>query len=260
VLVLSGACLAAIVLTFFLAPLIAPYGPNAQGVGLPLTGPSAAHWFGTDELGRDLFTRVLYGGRLSVVISSAATAIAMALGCLWGVVAAMRGKWLDEVLMRSADIVMATPQILLALICVAAFGASEVGLIVIIGFVLSPVTARMARSVVLTEMARDYYLAAIAYGASRGRLARREILPNARRALGVQATIVAANAIILEASLSFVGLGIQPPAQSLGSLLQEGYQFLYQSVTYSIFPAIIILVLIWLLTVFADQLDPAGRA
>jgi len=253
-LIVSGAVPLLLFLTFLIAPLIAPYGPNTQGTGLPFAVPSSAHWFGTDELGRDLFTRVLYGGALSCEIALGATAIAMILGVLWGFIAAMRGKILDEVLMRSADIVMAIPVILLALIFISGFGANELSLIVVIGFLLSPSTARIARSVALTETSRDYYSAAVAYGASWRRLILREIFPNARQSLVAMSVINVANAILLEASLSFLGLGIQPPQDSLGSLLQEGFSFLYNSVAYLFFPALIIVILIWSLNVFADQL------
>lgn len=253
-LIVSGAVLLLTFLTFLLAPVIAPFGPNAQGTGLPFAGPSSAHWFGTDELGRDLFTRVLYGGALSCEIAIGATTLAVALGVLWGFTAAMRGKLLDEILMRAADIVMAIPVILLALIFISGFGGNRWSLIVVIGLLLSPSTARMARSIALTETSRDYYSAAVAYGAGWWRLTLHEIFPNARQPLVAMAVINAANAILLEASLSFLGLGIQPPQESLGSLLQEGFQFLYNAGTYLIFPALIIVVLIWSLNVFADQL------
>jgi peptide/nickel transport system permease protein len=241
-------------LAFLLAPLIAPYGPNTQLTGVAFATPSSAHWFGTDELGRDLFTRVLYGGALSCEIALGATALAMLLGVLWGFTAAMRGKVLDEVLMRGADIVMAIPVILLALILISGFGGNEWSLMLVIGFLLSPTTARIARSLAFTETSRDYYSAAVAYGASWWRLMLREIFPNARQPLVAMAVINAANAILLEASLSFLGLGIQPPQESLGSLLQEGFQFLYNSTAYLFFPALIIVVLIWSMNVFADQL------
>jgi peptide/nickel transport system permease protein len=147
---------------------------------------------------------------------------------------------------------------LLALICVASFGASELGLILVIGFLLAPVTARMVRGVALTEVTQDYYSAAIAYGAGMPRLVFRELLPNARRPLALQASVNAANAILLEASLSFLGLGIQPPSASWGTLLQQGYGYLYQSVPYVLFPALGILLTIWMLNVVADQLGRQG--
>ena len=166
----------------------------------------------------------------------------------------MRRGWLDEILMRTADVFMATPAVVLALICVSSFGPSRVGLILIIGVLLAPPTARLARSVALTEVTQDYYLAAIAYGARRRRLFFRELLPNVSRTLGLQAAINAANAILLEATLSFIGLGIQPPQASWGTLLQSGYQYMYQSSSYVLFPAVAMLVTIWMLNVIADQL------
>ncbi len=139
--------------------------------------------------------------------------------------------------MRTADVAMAIPQILFALVCVAAFGASLVSLTVIAGLLLSPSSARMARAVVIQEMALDYYAAAVACGTGRARLMLTEVLPNVAPALGSQAVINAASAIILEASLSFVGLGVQPPQMSWGGLLQQGYAFLYSDPSYAVGPA-----------------------
>jgi peptide/nickel transport system permease protein len=237
-----------------LAALISPFAPDAQDGAHIFGSSSGAHWFGTDELGRDLFTRFLYGGQLSLEIAAGASAIAMLVGSLWGFTAAIRRGWIDEVLMRSADLVMATPQMLLALICAASFGAREPGLILIIGLLLAPVTARMVRGVALTEVTQDYYSAAIAYGAGMPRLLLKELLPNTRRQLALQASVNAASAILLEASLSFLGLGIQPPSASWGTLLRQGYSYLYQSLPYVLFPALGILLTIWMLNVVADQL------
>jgi ABC-type dipeptide/oligopeptide/nickel transport system permease subunit len=258
-LLVGATVLGAIVVLCLGAPLFARYDPLQQDPAIAFQGMSGAHWFGTDDLGRDLFARVLYGGRISLLVAGASALVALVLGTAWGFVAATRPGVGDELLMRSADTVMAIPQILFALICVAAFGASPVNLALIIGVLLAPVTARMARSVALTEISRDYYAAAIAYGASRPRLLIRELLPNAAPAIAVQAAINAANAILLEAALSFVGLGIQPPDASWGTLLQQGYQFLYQSNPYVLFPGVAILLTIWMLNVVADQLSGGSR-
>ena len=259
VLVVAICVLASLGVACLLAAVIAPYSPEAQNFTETFASPSAAHWFGTDELGRDLFSRFLYGGQISLLIAIGASAISIISGSLWGFLAAIRGGWLDELLMRSADVLMGTPQMLLALVFVASFGPSEVGLIVIIGALLSPVTARMTRSVALTEVTREYYAAAVAYGAGMPRLLFRELLPNAQRPLIIQASINAANAILLEATLSFIGLGIQPPSASWGSLLQQGYSFVYQSVPYVLFPALGILITIWMLNIIADQLGDGAE-
>lgn len=244
--------LALIVLACVLAPIIAPFDPSAQSSDR-FAGPSAVHLFGTDELGRDLFSRVLYGGQLTIFIAGGATLVAMVLGIAWGMAAAFaRGVW-DEVLMRLADTVMAIPQILFALVFISAFGADPVKLAVIIGILLTPTTARLVRSSVLSELQEDYFTAAIAFGSKRSRLLFAEVLPNARGPIVVQAAINAANAILLEASMSFVGLGIAPPEATWGTLVQQGYQKMYQSIGYVLFPALFIFVTIWLLNVLADQ-------
>ncbi|MCK8467537.1 ABC transporter permease [Microbacterium sp. KSW4-16] len=246
------ALLAVIVLACVLAPVIAPYDPSAQSPDR-FAGPSAVHVFGTDELGRDLFSRVLYGGQLTIFIAGGATLVAMVLGIAWGMAAAFaRGIW-DEILMRLADTVMAIPQILFALVFISAFGADPVKLAVIIGILLTPTTARLVRSSVLSELQEDYFTAAVAFGSKHSRLLFAEVLPNARGPIVVQAAINAANAILLEASMSFVGLGIAPPEATWGTLVQQGYQKMYQSIGYVLFPALFIFVTIWLLNVLADQ-------
>jgi ABC-type dipeptide/oligopeptide/nickel transport system permease subunit len=155
--------------------------------------------------------------------------------------------------MRSADVAMAVPQILFALVCVASFGASLTSLIVIAGLLLSPSSARMARAVTVSEMSLDYYSAAIACGVPTPRLLVTEVLPNIRGALASQAAINAASAMILEAGLSFVGLGVQPPQMSWGVLLQQGYSFIYSDPSYALGPAIAILLTVLCLNVAADR-------
>lgn len=254
--------LALIVLLCVVGPWFAQ-DPSAIDNANRFASPSAAHLFGTDELGRDLFARLVEGGRISLAIGAGATAVSMLLGALWGFAAALGRGLLDELLMRLADVTMAIPQLLFALVFVAAFGASTAGLALIIGILLTPVTARMVRSAVLGELQSDYTQAALAYGATRTRLVLREVLPNISAPLGVQAAINAANAIILEAALSFVGLGVQPPEASWGTLLQQGYQKMYLSTTGVIFPALAIFLTIWMLNLLADQLggtdDLRGR-
>lgn len=256
------AVLGLIVLLCAVGPLLAN-DPSAIDNANRFAGPGTANWFGTDELGRDLFARIVEGGRISLGIAAGATVVSMLLGALWGFAAALGRGLLDELLMRLADVTMAIPQLLFALVFVAAFGASTAGLALIVGVLLTPVTARMIRSAVLSELQSDYTQAAVAYGATRSRLVLREVLPNISSPLGVQAAINAANAIVLEAALSFVGLGVQPPEASWGTLLQQGYQKMYQSTTGVIFPALAIFLTIWMLNLLADQLggtdDLRGR-
>jgi peptide/nickel transport system permease protein len=250
---LSVVVLAAIVILCIAAPLVTRYGPNSVDPTHPFAAASAQHWLGTDELGRDLVTRLLYGGRLSLMVCGGSVLIASVIGTVWGVVAAERGGFIEEILMRSADVAMAIPQILFALVCVAAFGASLLSLTVITGVLLAPTSARMARTVTIQEMSLDYYSAAIAYGAGKIRMLTREVLPNIMPALASQAVINAASAMILEASLSFVGLGVQPPQMSWGVLLQQGYSFLYSDPTYAVAPAALILATVFCLNLAANS-------
>lgn len=250
---ISLTLLGIIVLGSVFAPFLAPYDPIQQSSNR-LKGSSLLHLFGTDELGRDLFSRVMHGGQLTMSIAAGATLLAMVLGVAWGMIAAFLRGLPDEILMRLADSVMAIPQILLALVFISALGADPFNLAVIVGLLLTPTTARLVRSSVIAELEEDYFIAAIAFGSPRYRLLLVEVLPNIRGPLTVQTALNAANAILLEASLSFVGLGIAPPEATWGTLVQQGFQKIYQSVSYIIYPALLIFLVIWLLNVLADQL------
>jgi ABC-type dipeptide/oligopeptide/nickel transport system permease subunit len=250
---LSALLLVLIVAFCLLGPLLSAYGPNELDSANALASPSSSHWLGTDEVGRDMATRLMYGGRLSLGIAAGAVLIALVLGTAWGMAAATGNRLTSELLMRTADITMAIPQIMFALLFVAAFGASPVSLIVITGLLLAPSSARMARAAVLQEIGQDYYLAGVAYGARRSTLMLSEVLPNAAPGIGAQAVINAASAIILEASLSFVGLGIQPPGMSWGTLLQQGYAQIYSAPFYAVAPAAAILLTVLCLNLLADR-------
>ncbi|MGH3383383.1 MAG: ABC transporter permease [Nocardioidaceae bacterium] len=237
------------------APLVTAYPPDAIDAVNRFAGPSARHWFGTDELGRDLFSRVVYGGRIALGIAAAATLIATVLGVVWGFVAARAGGWVEEGMLRLVDVVMAIPIVMFALILVAAFGSSPVTLSVIAGLLLAPGTARIARSAVLTELESDYSLAATSVGVPRLRLLFGEILPNTAPTLIARASLVAADAIMIEASLSFLGLGVSPPDASWGTLLREGYSHIFNSLSYVAFPGLMIFVAIWVFNTLGDRLQ-----
>ncbi|MBN9610625.1 MAG: ABC transporter permease [Actinobacteria bacterium] len=249
----AAVVLAVIIAGCMLAPWLAPYDPTVLS-SARFAGPGWAHLLGTDELGRDLLSRIMFAGRTTIGIAGGAALVAMILGLVWGLGAAFARGLVDDILMRLADVTMAVPQMLLALVFVAGFGATPVKLAVIVGVLLTPVTARMIRSSVLAEKASDYYMSAVASGMGRTRLVVTEILPNVWASVGVQAAINVANAVILEASLSFIGLGIQDPDISWGLLVQWGYQNLSQSLGYVSFPALAILVTILMLNLLADQL------
>jgi peptide/nickel transport system permease protein len=263
-----SAAVAAFVITVIVAaavfaPWIAPYGNDQFDYNNLFGSPSLAHPFGTDELGRDLLTRVMYGGRTSLEMAVLATIFAMVGGTTWGFAAAYRRGWLGEGLMRVADLTMGVPVILLGLVLVAAFGSSVPSLVLILGILFMPATARLARASLLSELESDYYLAAISIGASPWRIMLTELLPNTMPVLLARASVVLAEAIFVEASLSFVGLGVQPPKASWGTLLQNGYGDLYRSYWYPLFPGLVILLAVLSLNALGDHLqralDPARR-
>lgn len=260
---IAALVVAAIVVGVVGAPLVAPYSPTAFDFAHLFAAPSFAHPFGTDELGRDLLTRVLYGGRTSLEIAAFAVLLAMSGGAVWGFTAAFDRGWLDELLMRAADLTLGMPVILLGLVLVAAFGSSTVSLVLILGILFMPATARLARAALLSELETDYYLAAVSVGTPPWQIMLRELLPNTAPVMIARASVVAAEAIFVEASLSFVGLGVQPPAASWGTLLQKGYANLYRSYWYPIFPGLVILVAVLALNTLGDHLqrvlDPARR-
>jgi peptide/nickel transport system permease protein len=259
----AAVVLALIVFGVVFAGLVAPYSPDAFDFTHLYGAPSWAHPFGTDELGRDLFTRVLYGGRTSLEIAAFAVLLAMTGGAAWGFLAAYLRGWVDELLMRVADLTLGMPVILLALVLVAAFGSSTASLVLILGILFMPATARLARAALLSELEADYYLAAISVGAPPWQIMLRELLPNTAPVLIARASVVAAEAIFVEASLSFVGLGVQPPAASWGTLLQKGYSNLYKSYWYPVFPGLVILIAVLALNTLGDHLqrvlDPAKK-
>lgn len=252
--VVSAAVIALLLLLSLLAGPLAG-SPTAIDTAQILASPSGAHPFGTDELGRDLLARTLAGARVTLLVAFGAMAVSMLLGIVWGFVAAAGGRAIDEALMRVADAGMAIPAILLALILVAAFGASTTTLALISGVLLAPQTARIARSALLAELRSDYRLAARATGLSPLRTIFGELLPNASPALIAQASLNIAWAIGIEASLSFLGLGVQPPDASWGTLLQEGYASLYRSVWLTVVPAVAIFVAILAFNTLGTQLQ-----
>ena len=242
-----------IVSAFLFANFIAPYDPTELAVAPPFSSPSWAHFFGTDELGRDSFSRNLHGGRITVLISVLAAIVALFLGTLWGFAAGIFKGWIDEVLMRTADAVMAIPALLFALVCISGLGATFVTLTLVAGILLSPATARMARSALLVEISMDYFTAGIASGLSKWKLISNEVLPNVTSQLLVQFSINAASAVMLEAALSFIGLGVQPPSASLGTLILQGYAKIYNSYWYVIFPSILVVLIILLFNAMAEK-------
>ncbi len=210
------------------APLIAPLSPSAQFSDAVLKGPGAVerHALGTDEFGRDLLSRIIWGARVSLQVGLASVIFGFALGVPLGILAGVRGGWVESSIMRGADMLMAFPTLLLALIIVTGLGGSLTNEILAIGVALLPNFVRLARSLALTIREQDYILAARALGSGQLRVMARHVFPNALYALLVVATLYIATAIRTEAGLSFLGLGIPPPTPSWGNILSEGRQYI----------------------------------
>ena len=224
-----GLTMAAImVLVAAAAPLIAPLSPSAQFADSVLKGPGAMerHWLGTDEFGRDVLSRIIWGARVSLEVGLASVLIAFAFGVPLGIVAGVYGGRVETAIMRCADMLMAFPTLLLALIIVAALGGTLINEILAIGVALTPNFLRLARSLTLTIREQDYIVAARALGSGQLRVMARHVFPNTLYALVVVATLYIATAIRTEASLSFLGLGIPPPTPSWGNILSEGRQYI----------------------------------
>src|SRR5205807_221539 len=202
--------------------VLAPYDPLAQDLGNALARPGRAHWLGTDNVGRDVLSRVIWGTRVSLVAGFVSVAIAAAAGGLLGMLAGYAGGRADGVVMRLMDAVLSFPPLVLALALGAVLGAGLTGVLLALGVVYTPTFARLMRGQVLSVKTRDYVEAARALGASGWWIARRHVLPNAATPIVVQASLSVAFAILAEASLSFLGLGIQPPAASWGSMINAG--------------------------------------
>jgi peptide/nickel transport system permease protein len=210
------------------APLIAPLSPSAQFSDSVLKGPGVIerHLLGTDEFGRDILSRIIWGARVSLEVGLASVVFAFVLGVPLGIVAGVRGGGVETVIMRCADMLMAFPTLLLALIIVTALGGSLVNEILAIGVALTPNFLRLARSLALTIREQDYILAARALGGGQLRIMAHHVFPNALYALVVLASLYIATAIRTEAGLSFLGLGVPPPTPSWGNILSDGRQYI----------------------------------
>jgi len=211
------------------APLVAPHDPLAPNLGNALARPDRAHLLGTDNVGRDVLSRVIWGTRVSLLAGLVSVALAMVAGSALGLLAGYSGGRLDGLVMRLMDAILSFPPLVLALALGAVLGAGLAGVLLALGVVYTPTFARLMRGQVLAITARDYVDAARALGASGWRVAWRHVVPNALNPIIVQASLSVAFAILAEASLSFLGLGIQPPQASWGSMINAGRGYLQQA-------------------------------
>jgi len=226
---LGTAVVLAAVAVALLAPWLAPYDPLKQDLGNALARPDRAHLLGTDNVGRDVLSRVMWGTRISLVAGFVSVVIATVAGSLLGLLAGYWGGRADGLLMRLMDAVLAFPPLVLALALGGVLGAGLTGVLIALGVVYTPTFARLMRGQVLTIRAREYVEAARVLGAPGWRIAWRHVLPNAATPIVVQASLSVAFAILAEASLSFLGLGIQPPDASWGSMINAGRGYLQQA-------------------------------
>lgn len=255
--------IAVFVLLAIFAPLLAPHDPIQQSWTTIRKPPSLQHWFGTDESGRDLFSRVIFGARASLLAGVVSILIALGLGVPLGLLAGYGGRWTDALISRITDAMLACPFLILAIALAAFLGPSLQNAMIAIGLTVAPIFVRLTRGQVLAVKVEDYVEAARAVGNPPTRIAYKHILPNILPALIVQATISVATAIIAEASLSFLGLGQQPPAPSWGSMLNTAQRFLTNAPWMAIWPGLAIFLIVLSFNMLGDglrdALDPKER-
>jgi peptide/nickel transport system permease protein len=253
----------ALVLVAIFAPLLAPYDPTKQSWAAVRKAPSALYWLGTDEVGRDLFSRVIYGTRASLAAGVISVGIAVALGVPLGLLAGYGPRWVDTILSRITDAMLASPFLILAIALAAFLGPSLTNAMIAIGITATPIFIRLTRGQVLAVKVEDYVESARAVGNPRWRIAVKHILPNVMPQLLVQITLTIATAVIAEASLSFLGLGQQPPAPSWGSMLNSAQRFLTNAPWMAIWPGLAIFITVLSFNLLGDGLrdafDPRER-
>src|SRR5450432_147028 len=245
-----------IVLAVF-APWIVPYDPIATSWSLVRKPPSALHWFGTDDLGRDTFGRVIYGARASLVAGAISVGIALGIGVPFGLLSGYRGGFIDALISRITDAMLACPFLILAIALAAFLGPSLTNAMIAIGIAATPIFIRLTRGQVLAVKVEDYIEAARAVGNSHLRIALRHVLPNIVAPLIVQATLAIAAAVIAEASLSFLGLGQQPPAPSWGSMLNTAKNYIDNAPWMSVWPGLSIFLMVLSFNLLGDGLRDA---
>jgi peptide/nickel transport system permease protein len=261
----AAACvITVLVVTAVLAPLVAPYDPLMPIPLDRLQAPSAVHWFGTDDIGRDVFSRVVYGGRVSLEVGILTVALGTLVGAAIGLLSGYFSGWADTIVQRVLDALQSIPGLLLALVVAAVIGAGTLNTIFPIALILIPINARVVRSTVLSVREHQYIEAARVLGCADGRIMLRHILPNVAAPILILASIYLGNAIIVEASLSFLGLGTPPPTPSWGNMLSgQGRTYLEQAPWLAVFPGLAITITVLSFNLLGDALrdtwDPKLR-
>ena len=261
--VAGAAIIAVLVLVAVAAPLIAPFDPIATNFVLIRKAPSALHWFGTDENGRDVLARIIYGARASLLAGVVSVGIAAGVGVPFGLLAGFAGGWIDALVGRIVDAMLACPFLILAIALAAILGPALTNVMIAIGISAAPIFVRVARAATIDTAASEYVEAARSLGNPPWRVAVRHVAPNIVPPVLVQMTLAIALAIIAEASLSFLGLGQQPPAPSWGSMLNSAQRFLSQAPWLAIFPGLAIFLAVLSFNLIGDglrdALDPRRR-
>ena len=247
----------------FGAEWIAPFARNAQDLALGPTPPSGAHWLGTDELGRDYFSEVLYAGRISLAIGLSVAILATALGTTLGALAGYFGGWVDEVVMRITDLFLVVPAIVVLALALQGFGKSPLTIVLVLASLFWTYVARVVRGQVLSLREKEYVAAAKVLGARRRRIVVRHILPNLTGVIAVNTSLGAAGAVIIESTLSFLGYGVQPPETSWGNMLSQASGLIGTDKVYLLyFPGLFILLTALAINFVGDglrdALDPQG--
>lgn len=239
------------------APVLAPYHPHDISLENKLMPPSTEHWMGTDDKGRDILSRILYGSRLSMGVGFAAVIFGAFFGITLGLIAGYYGKWVDSIIMRCMDVLLAFPGILLALAIVSALGPSLINVTIAVGAFSVPLFARIVRGSTLEVKQLEYIDAIRSLGAKDGTIIFKHILPNIMSPIIVQGTLRVATAILSAAGLSFLGLGAQPPSSEWGTMLSSGRDFLFSAPYIAIFPGLAIAFLVLGFNIFGDGLRDA---
>lgn len=240
-----------------LAPVLAPYPPTEQSLTEALQKPSATHWFGTDNLGRDLLSRILYGARISLISSLLSSLIAAAIGTFLGLVAGYFGGLLSQVIMRVIDAQLSIPPLVLTIVLAMVFGGGITGVSVVIGLSMFPSYARVSYAQVLALKENDYVMAAQLVGQSERKIMFTHLLPNCFPSLIVLFTMNLGTAIMLEASMSYLGVGITPPTPAWGSMVSEGYKYLVSNPAIALLPGICVLLVVISFNIVGDSLRDA---
>jgi peptide/nickel transport system permease protein len=241
------------------APLVAPYAADALDLAHRRAAPSAAHWFGTDELGRDLLTRVLFGARISLAIGLISAMVSAIIGVIVGATAGYAGRWADALLMRFTEAMLSVPRLPLLMIAAAVLAPSVPLLIVLVGALGWMETARVIRSEVLSLRARDFIAAARAVGASSPRILLRHVLPGVVPAAAVAVTLAVGRGILLESTMSFFGVGVQPPTASWGNMLYQAQSTMSSEPWLGVFPGAFIFFTVLCCNVVGDALSRDRR-